>query len=56
MGTYYAANGGKFGKAAVAYLEWQFRNNATAKSICLDKGAASSLSADKWDVKYKNWQ
>ncbi|KAI3336972.1 hypothetical protein HD806DRAFT_517962 [Xylariaceae sp. AK1471] len=26
-GTYSATNGGKFGKAVVAYLEWQFRNN-----------------------------
>jgi hypothetical protein len=55
MGTYYATNGGKFGKAAVAFLQWQFRNDTKAKATCLDKGLPSSLSSDKWDVKYKHW-
>jgi len=54
MGTYSAANGGKFGKAAVAYLNWQLKNDMQAKATCFaqDEG---SLAADKWDVKSKNW-
>ncbi|KAL2074982.1 hypothetical protein VTL71DRAFT_8762 [Oculimacula yallundae] len=54
-GTYSATNGGKFGKAAVAYLEWQFRKNETAKAICQNPKAASSLAVDKWNVTSKNW-
>jgi hypothetical protein len=55
QGTYSATNGGKFGKAAVAYLQWQFRGNATSKAICQDAKAPSSLVADNWNVTYKNW-
>jgi hypothetical protein len=54
-GTYGATNGGKFGKAAVAYLEWQWRNNATAKSVILDPNSANSLVKDKWVVESANW-
>ncbi|KAF8849924.1 hypothetical protein BDZ45DRAFT_718034 [Acephala macrosclerotiorum] len=39
-GTYFATNGGKFGKAAVDYLE------------CLNPG---SLVSQNWTVEYKNW-
>lgn len=53
--TYIATNGGKFGKATVSYLEWQFRNNATAKAQCLDPKAPGGLVADKWTVQSKNW-
>jgi hypothetical protein len=54
-GTYSATNGGKFGKAAVAYLEWQLRNNATAKAILTNPQSAGSLVSDKWTVAFKNW-
>ncbi|CZS95643.1 hypothetical protein WAI453_001522 [Rhynchosporium graminicola] len=54
-GTFAATNGGKEGKAAVAYLNWQYRNNATSKAILLDPKAHGSLVADKWNVTYKNW-
>ncbi|KAK8122220.1 hypothetical protein PG984_010890 [Apiospora sp. TS-2023a] len=54
-GTYSATNGGKFGKAVVNYLNWQYRNNATAKSILLEPTSAGSLVSDHWNVTYKNW-
>ncbi|KAF2737896.1 hypothetical protein EJ04DRAFT_487543 [Polyplosphaeria fusca] len=54
-GTYSATNGGKFGKAAVNYLEWQFRDNATAKAVILDPNSANSLVKDKWTVQSANW-
>ncbi|ORX95929.1 hypothetical protein BCR34DRAFT_549552 [Clohesyomyces aquaticus] len=54
-GTFSATNGGKFGKAAVAYLEWQWRNNATAKAIILDPTSPSSLVKDNWTVESAYW-
>jgi hypothetical protein len=54
-GTYSATNGGKEAKAAVAYLEWQWRNNATAKAVIQDPNSAGSLVKDKWTVKFANW-
>ncbi|KAF2666245.1 hypothetical protein BT63DRAFT_447997 [Microthyrium microscopicum] len=53
-GTYWSANGGKFGKAAVAYLQWQLRGDAKSKAYCLGKGAGS-LVGDNWNVTSKNW-
>ncbi|PKS12986.1 hypothetical protein jhhlp_000327 [Lomentospora prolificans] len=54
-GTYQATNGGKFGKAAVAYLQWQFRDDETSKAICLDPEAEGSLVSDNWDIEFRNW-
>ncbi|KAH9905153.1 hypothetical protein F4778DRAFT_695755 [Xylariomycetidae sp. FL2044] len=54
-GTYSATNGGKFGKAAVAYLQWQYRNDEAAKAILLDSEAEGSLVSQNWNVTYKNW-
>jgi len=54
-GTYSATNGGKFGKAVINYLQWQWRNDQTAKAILLDPKASGSLVSDKWTVEYKNW-
>jgi len=54
-GTYQATNGGKFGKAAVAYLEWQWRGNATSKSAIFDPQSAGSLVKDNWTVESANW-
>lgn len=54
-GTYSATNGGKFGKAAVAYLEWQWRDNATAKATILDPASPKSLVKDNWVVESANW-
>jgi hypothetical protein len=55
LGTYWAANGGKAGKAAVAYLQWQFRDDPKARAICLDPKSPGSLVSDNWAVTYKNW-
>ncbi|KAK4207695.1 hypothetical protein QBC37DRAFT_405979 [Rhypophila decipiens] len=55
-GTFAATNGGKQGKAAVAYLQWQFRNDQASKAILLDPKAPGSLVSDKWTVEYKNWE
>jgi len=54
-GTYSGTNGGKAGKAAVAYLEWQFRGDAKSKAILLEPTSAGSLVSDKWTVDFKNW-
>jgi hypothetical protein len=50
-GTFSATNGGKQGKAAVAYLEWQWRGNATTKAYMLNGG----LQKDNWVVEQANW-
>ncbi|KAF1995130.1 hypothetical protein P154DRAFT_612071 [Amniculicola lignicola CBS 123094] len=50
-GTFSATNGGKQGKAAVNYLEWQWRDNATAKAYILNGG----LVKDNWVVEQANW-
>ncbi|SPO01990.1 uncharacterized protein DNG_04663 [Cephalotrichum gorgonifer] len=54
-GTYAAENGGKFGTAAVAYLQWQFRGDARAKEVCLDPESEGSLVSENWTVESKNW-
>jgi hypothetical protein len=54
-GTYSATNGGKFGKAVVNYLQWQWRGDAAAKAILIDPKSTGSLVSDKWVVEYKNW-
>jgi hypothetical protein len=52
-GTYGAPSGGKFGKAAVAYLKWQFKDDAESKKAFLDKN--SSLIKDGWNITTRNW-
>jgi hypothetical protein len=56
LGTYRGQNGGKFGKAAVAYLEWQLRGDAASKAIIMDPASAKSLVKDNWTVESKNWK
>lgn len=53
LGTFFAPNGGKTGEAAVAYLEWQFRNDAKAKEYAIGKGPRSLVSQN-WQVTFKN--
>ncbi|KAK3313372.1 hypothetical protein B0H66DRAFT_594279 [Apodospora peruviana] len=43
-----AANGGKFGRAGIAWLEYIFRGNETAKSYFV--GASPGYKADGWTV------
>jgi hypothetical protein len=54
-GTYSATNGGKFGKAVVNYLQWQWRGDDKAKAVLLEPNSAGSLVSDKWTVEHKNW-
>jgi len=48
-----AKNGGKFGKAAVAYLEWIFKDDQESKKLFLTPGSA--LIQDGWNISIKNW-
>jgi len=54
-GTYSATNGGKFGRAAVAFLEWQFRNVSAAKSMFMDPTSKDSLVNNNWNVTSRNF-
>lgn len=54
-GTYSATNGGKFGVAIVNYLQWQWRNDTTAKKVLTDPSSAGSLVSQHWNVTFKNW-
>ncbi|KAK0717650.1 hypothetical protein B0T26DRAFT_740940 [Lasiosphaeria miniovina] len=53
--TFAAANGGKAAKAAVAYLDWQYRSDDKAKARLLDPKSPGSLVSENWTVEYKNW-
>jgi hypothetical protein len=48
-------NGGKFGKAVLAFLEWNFRGDEKSKAICLDPKSPGSLVSDNWNVTAKGW-
>jgi hypothetical protein len=49
-GTYTEPNGGKFGKAAVNWLAFVLRGDASAASFFTQNGARS----DGWDVQYSS--
>jgi hypothetical protein len=53
-GTFGATNGGKAAKAALAYLQWQYRNDEKSKAYLLGTGAGT-ITADNWKVEHKNW-
>jgi hypothetical protein len=55
MGTYWSDGGGKFGKAAVAFFEWQFRGDEKAKLKFTNPILEGSLVTDKWNMTYKNF-
>jgi len=55
MGTYMSTGGGKFGKAAVAYFEWQFRDDPKAKLKFTDPNSEGSLVKDHWNVTMKGY-
>ncbi len=54
-GTYRQANGGEFGKAAVAWLKWQLKGDQTAKKMFTgaDCGFCSNTL---WKIQVKNYQ
>jgi len=53
MGTYFQANGGTYGKAAVAWFNWQFKNDSAGKALFLSPGSA--LTKDGWTIKSRNF-
>jgi len=54
LGTYVAPNAGKFGKAAVAFLDWQFRGKEDSKKRFVDPLSEGSFVKDHWNVTMKN--
>jgi hypothetical protein len=55
MATYGEPNAGKFGKAAVSFLEWQFRGVEKEKKKFLDRNSENSFVRDHWNISFKNW-
>jgi len=55
MGTYFQTDGGTYGKAAVAWFNWQFKNDAAGKALFLNPGA-SALTKDGWTIKSRNFK
>ncbi|KIV99257.1 uncharacterized protein PV09_09028 [Verruconis gallopava] len=53
-GTYWGTNGGKDAQAAVAFLDWWFREDQIAKQKFVDPGSAGSLVSQDWNVTMKN--
>lgn len=53
MGTFGSAKGGKFGKAAIAYLEWQMKNDKIAGKQ-FTAPSTSPLTGEGWDIVSKN--
>ena len=53
-GTYMDKQGGKFGKAAVNFFNWQMKGDVAAGALFL-KPEASALTTDGWKIESKNW-
>jgi hypothetical protein len=53
MGSYYQKGAGKMGKAAVAFLKWQFKGDASQKALFCSK-ADSTLTKAGFKIESKN--
>jgi hypothetical protein len=53
-GTYMEKQGGKFGKAAVAFFNWQMKGDAKAGEEFLNP-ATSPLTKDGWKIESRGW-
>jgi len=53
MGTYFQSNGGTYGRAAVAWFNWQFKNDSASKALFMSP--ASVLTKDGWTIKHRNF-
>jgi hypothetical protein len=53
-GTYYDKQGGKFGKAAVAFFNWQMKGDKSAEGQFLNP-ATSTLAQDGWKIESRGW-
>jgi hypothetical protein len=54
-GTYYDQQGGKFGKAAVVFFDWQLKGDSNAGRQFLDV-ATSPLTTDGWKIETRGWK
>lgn len=52
LGTYFAKNGGKFGKIAVAFFKATMKNDHLSKQMFASTG---HFTGDKWEVVTRNW-
>ncbi|KAF2668797.1 hypothetical protein BT63DRAFT_440877 [Microthyrium microscopicum] len=52
-GTFSEANGGKFGKAAVAFFKWNLQGDAASKDLYFNK--TSALYKDGWTIDTAHW-
>jgi len=53
-GTYMEKQGGKFGKAAVAFFDWQMKGDKSAGQQFLSPDT-SPLAKDGWKIEFKGW-
>jgi len=54
-GTYRQANGGEFGKAAVAWLKWQLKDDQAAKKMFVGTDCGYCLNS-LWKIQVKNFE
>ncbi|TLD35046.1 alpha/beta hydrolase [Venturia nashicola] len=54
MGTFFEPQGGKFGKASVAFWKWQLQGDEASKALFFNK--SSSLYADGWQIDTSHWK
>ena len=54
MATYGTTNGGKFGKAAVAFFDWHLKGDPASAKQFLEP-ASSPLTKDGWQIVAKNF-
>jgi hypothetical protein len=52
-GTYNEKQGGKFGKAAVAFFNWQMKGDKSAGQEFLNPN--TPLTKDGWRIEFKGW-
>jgi hypothetical protein len=53
IGTFFSKQGGKFGKAAVAFFDWQLKGDEAAGKLFLDP-VNSALTKDGWKIENRN--
>jgi hypothetical protein len=54
MGSYYQKYGGRMGKNAVAFFDWQLKGDEKAKALFCNPGADSELIKLGFSFKAKN--
>lgn len=54
-GTYNQDNGGEYGRVGVAWLNWQLRDDQTAKGRGMFLGPSCGICNTQWQIQYKNF-